>query len=390
MKAGIVCLVLAYVMSQFYRAFLAVLTPVLGADLGVTAEDLAAASGLWFLTFAAFQIPVGLALDRVGPRVTSALLFGVGGAGGALLFAFAEGPGTIKLAMALIGIGCSPVLMASYYIFARLYSPAVFGTLAGALVGLGNFGNIGSSLPLALAVEAFGWRPTVLMLALVTLAIALATLVLLRDPPKVEGGARGSILDLLRLPALWLIIPMIMVCYFPSAAIRGLWVGPFYSGVYGADAALIGKVTLAMGIAMILGNFAYGPLDRLLGTRKWLIFGGNVAALICLAALWAFPLSGPVAVAVMLAALGFFGASFPMMMAHGRAFFPPHLVGRGVTLLNLFSLGATGIAQYASGWIHAGAASTPPEAAFTPIFAAFALALIIGLAIYAFSEDRTD
>jgi sugar phosphate permease len=390
MKAGIVCLVLAYVMSQFYRAFLAVLTPVLNADLGVTAEDLAAASGLWFLTFAAFQIPVGLALDKVGPRVTSALLFGVGGAGGALLFALAQGPGTIKLAMALIGIGCSPVLMASYYIFARLYSPAVFGTLAGALVGLGNFGNIGSSLPLALAVEAFGWRPTVLMLALVTLAIALATLVLLRDPPKVEGGARGSLFDLLRLPAIWFIIPMIMVCYFPSAAIRGLWVGPFYTDVYGADAALIGKVTLAMGIAMILGNFAYGPLDRLLGTRKWLIFGGNVAALICLAALWTFPLSGPVAVAVMLAALGFFGASFPMMMAHGRAFFPPHLVGRGVTLLNLFSLGATGVAQYASGWIHAGASRSPAEAAFTPIFAAFALALVIGLAIYAFSEDRTD
>jgi nitrate/nitrite transporter NarK len=92
----------------------------------------------------------------------------------------------------------------------------------------------------------------------------------------------------------------------------------------------------------------------------------------------------------MLAALGFFGASFPMMMAHGRAFFPPHLVGRGVTLLNLFSLGATGVAQYASGWIHAGASRTPAEAAFTPIFAAFALALVIGLTIYAFSEDRTD
>ncbi|MFN3822666.1 MAG: MFS transporter [Pseudorhodobacter sp.] len=390
MKAGIVCLVLAYVFSQFYRAFLAVLTPVLQADIGVTAEDLAAASGLWFLAFGALQLPVGVALDRVGPRLTTALLFIVGGAGGALAFAFAQGPGTIKLAMMLIGVGCSPVLMAAYYIFARLYSPAVFGTLAGALVGMGNLGNIGSSLPLALAVEAFGWRTSVLALAAVTLAIGIATLFLLRDPPKVVGGARGSLMDLLRLPAIWFIIPMIVVCYFPAAAIRGLWVGPFYADVYGADAAMIGKVTLAMGFAMILGNFAYGPLDRILGTRKWLIFGGNLAALACLAALWAFPLSGPVSVALMLAALGFFGASFPMMMAHGRAFFPPHLVGRGVTLLNLFSLGAAGLAQYASGWIHAGAARSPVEAAYTPIFAVFAITLAIGLVIYAFSEDRTD
>ncbi len=68
MRAGIAALILAYVLSQFYRAFLAVLSPVLKADLGLTADDLAAASGLWFLAFALMQIPVGEALDRIGPR----------------------------------------------------------------------------------------------------------------------------------------------------------------------------------------------------------------------------------------------------------------------------------------------------------------------------------
>ena len=66
MKIGIASLVAAYVLSQFYRAFLAVLAPVLGAEIGTTPEDLARASGLWFLVFAAMQIPVGLALDRIG------------------------------------------------------------------------------------------------------------------------------------------------------------------------------------------------------------------------------------------------------------------------------------------------------------------------------------
>ncbi|HRK43328.1 MAG TPA: MFS transporter, partial [Gemmobacter sp.] len=68
MWAGIACLIAGYVLSQFYRAFLAVLTPVLKADLGAGAEDLAAASSLWFLAFAAMQVPVGIALDTVGPR----------------------------------------------------------------------------------------------------------------------------------------------------------------------------------------------------------------------------------------------------------------------------------------------------------------------------------
>ena len=140
MRIGIAALVLAYVLSQFYRAFLAVMTPVLTKDLGVTAAELASASGWWFLAFAAMQVPVGVWLDRVGPRRTTGLLMAVAAAG-TLLFAQATGAVQIKLAMALIGAGCAPVLMAGYFIFARSYSPAVFGTLAALMLGVGRWGT---------------------------------------------------------------------------------------------------------------------------------------------------------------------------------------------------------------------------------------------------------
>lgn len=236
MRAGIAALLGAYVLSQFYRAFLAVLTPVLQTDLGATASDLAAASGYWFLAFALLQIPVGEALDRIGPRLTASALLAVG-AVGAAIFATAQTPLGIKVAMTLIGIGCSPILMASYYIFARTYSPAVFGTLAGATVGVGNLGNIGSSLPLSMAVEAFGWRGSLWGLALITALVALAILTLVRDPQRSSGGQKGSLIDLLRMPALWPLLIMMAVCYAPAAAIRGLWVGPMFRDVFGADAA---------------------------------------------------------------------------------------------------------------------------------------------------------
>ena len=135
MRAGLAFLVAGYVLSQFYRAFLAVLSPILGTEIGAMPGDLALSSGIWFLIFAVMQMPVGAALDRIGPRMTASVLLGLGGGGGALVFALAQGPAAVHLAMALIGIGCSPVLMASYYIFARVYSPAVFGTLAGAMIG---------------------------------------------------------------------------------------------------------------------------------------------------------------------------------------------------------------------------------------------------------------
>ena len=390
MKAGIAALVAAYVLSQFYRAFLAVLTPVLDRELGATPADLASASGYWFLAFALMQLPVGWALDKIGPRATAAALLGLGGAGGAALFAIATTPLQIKLAMALIGVGCSPVLMASYYIFARVYAPAVFGTLAGATVGIGNLGNIGASLPLSMAVEAFGWRMSLWVLAGITLVVALAIQALVRDPERVESNAKGSLMDLLRMPALWPVLIMMAVCYAPSAGIRGLWIGPYYRDVFGADAAWIGQVSLIMGLAMVAGNFAYGPMERVLGTRKGLILGGNILTLACFLGLVAMPAAGGFLTVALLAGIGFFGASFPMTVAHGRAFIPPQLMGRGVTLLNLFGIGAVGFLQLATGRLHAAVSPEPSTAPYVAIFGFIAAMLAAGLLVYSFSRDRTD
>lgn len=385
MKAGIAVLTLAYVLSQFYRAFLAVLAPDLSADLGLTAAELSRASGIWFLTFAAMQIPIGVALDRIGPRRTAAVLLGFAGGGGAALFATATAGWHILFAMALIGAGCAPVLMASYFIFARVYRPAVFATLAGVLIGVGSMGNIAASVPLGWAAEAIGWRGAMQALAALTVATAIGCWMLVRDPEVIKDGPRGSLLDVLRIPAMWAIMPMLLVNYAPAAGLRGLWAGPYVADTYGA--AFVGTVTLIMGLAMIAGNFAYGPADRIFGTRKWVVMVGNLlGAAICMI-LWAVPVPGLVMATGLFAAVGFFGSSYAMALAHGRAFFPPHLVGRGVTLLNLFSIGGVGVMQFATGPIFVAAGGG--IAGYQALFGVFALALIAGCAIYAFAPDNT-
>ncbi|MCO5126447.1 MAG: MFS transporter [Rhodobacteraceae bacterium] len=393
MRLDIFVLILGYVLSQFYRAFLAVLAPVLGRELGVTASDLALSSGLWFFSFAVMQIPVGIALDRIGPRATASVLLALGGAGGAMVFALAEGPVAIHVAMVMIGVGCSPVLMASYFIFARLYSPAVFGTLAGVMIGFGSLGNIAGSAPLALLVDAVGWRAALFGLAATTMVVAAALAIVVRDPERIraQDGGRGSVADLLRLPGFWAILPLMAVAYAPAASIRGLWAGPMLSDLYGADSTRIGTATLAMGLAMVAGNFAYGPLDRLFGTRKWVVFWGNALAAVALAVLAIAPDSGFWTVTALLAALGLMGSSFPAIMAHGRAFFPPHLIGRGVTFLNMFGIGGAGILQFASGGVFGAAAQGTPDAgAYTVLLVFFLVPLLIGLGIYLLSRESPE
>ncbi|MFC6636368.1 MFS transporter [Sulfitobacter sp. JBTF-M27] len=391
MNAGILLLGLAYVLSQFYRAFLAVLSKILEQDIGATPDDLAFASGLWFLTFAACQIPIGAALDSIGPRRTAGWLLMIGGAGGAAVFALATSALHINIAMTLIGVGCAPVLMASYYIFARDYPPAQFAVLASVMVGLGSLGNLVASYPMALSAELLGWRNSLWALGALTAAVALGTLALVRDPLKVDGETRGSLAELFRIKALWFIFPLMGASYaFPGAA-RGLWIGPYLADVFATDTATIGQASLLMGLAMVLGALVYGPADRASPSRKWLIAGCTAMTLVAAVTLIALPAASYGLSVAALCAVGFFGATYPVIMAHGRSFLPPHLIGRGVTMLNLFSIGGVGVAQFLSGRIYR--ASLPAETVSGPyvaVFVLFTVALAMGFVIYLFSRDQAE
>lgn len=387
MQVGLILLALAYVLSQFFRAFLAVLTAPLEADLGLGPDVLATASGLWFLSFAVMQIPVGWSLDTLGPRRTAGWLLLVGGCGGAALFALAQSAIHIHIAMILIGVGCSPVLMASFYIFARTFPPSRFATLAALMIGIGTVGNLISSYPMAFAAETIGWRAAMWVLALGCGAVALGIFATVRDPEKPMDEARGSLLDLLRMPALWLLLPIMFVNYAPIGAVRGLWIGPYLTDVFGMTVSQIGIATLAMSIAMIFGTLAYGPLDRILGTRKWVAFGGNAMTAALLVVLVVFGDTHPWLSVVIMATIGFFGASFPVIIAHARGFFPAHLTGRGVTLMNLFGIGGVGMMQFASGRIHTSWSGGSADAPYVAIFAFLAISLAGGLVIYGFSRD---
>ena len=99
--------------------------------------------------------------------------------------------------------------------------------------------------------------------------MAAAILTFVRDPERLEQtGPRGSVAEILRLRALWFILPLFSVNYAAAAAIRGLWAGPFMAEVYGASDVLIGRATLAMSVAMVIGSFLVGPATRAAGSVR--------------------------------------------------------------------------------------------------------------------------
>ncbi|SFK11202.1 MFS transporter [Celeribacter neptunius] len=386
MVKGIFWLIVAYGLSQFYRACLAVFAPVLKIEIGLGTDHVSAALGIWFLVFAAMQIPVGWLLDHRSPKATAAGLLALGGGLGALTFALAQGPGAVKLSMALIGMGCSPVLMASLYIIARSAPADRFGTFTGLVLGLGSLGNVAAATPLALSLEAIGWRWTMVGLAGLSALVALALYRFVEDPPHIEHDVtapRAGLGELLRLRALYPILLIALVAYAPGAGLRGSWIGSFLSDMLGAGMDRVGGGALWMALAMIAGSLAFGPIDRLIRSHKAIVSAAAFLTLLPLLLLWAGygAQSFPAAVGLFVV-IGFFASSYPQVMSHGRSLIPPELVGRGVTLINLFSIGGVGLSQLVTARLFAHASETSLTAGYAAVFGYFSLTLLLCLVIY--------
>ena len=376
---------MAYILSQFFRSFLAVLSSVLASDIGAQPDDLAYALGLLFLVFAVMQIPVGWALDRFGPRIVSSVLLLIGGGGGAFLFASAQTPNHINLSMALLGVGCSPILMASYYIFARSYSPKIFATLAATFLGIGSLGTLIGASPLTYFVGILGWREAVELIGIFTILISALLLFTVKNPVKKNesSASAGGFWSILKLREILLIVPIAIICYAPVAGLRGIWLGPYFEQKFEASIDEIGEIGLIMSLGMILGTFFYGPLDRIFKTRKWIVIFGNGVCLLSVAALSFLPEVSYNFAIVCFTIIGFFGMSFPVVVAHGRSFVPIELSGRGVTLMNLFAIGGVAILQTVSGSVFDRVGD------FESVFSMYFILILTGLSVYLWSTDNT-
>jgi predicted MFS family arabinose efflux permease len=381
-------LLFAYVLSQFYRSFLAIVAADLGRDLGLDAAELGLLSAVWFAAFALAQFPIGFALDRIGPRRTIAgfMLLAVAGAGA---FGLAPDFALLLWAMALIGVGCAPVLMGSLYYFGRVAPPERFAMMASIVIGIGTFGNLLGATPLALAVARFGWRPSIAAIAGLTFASTALVYAVLRDPPALKTrqpaeGLLAGLAGILRIRALWAMLPLVLVSYAVVIALRSLWIAPFFGQVYGFDTVARGHAALAMGAALSGGALAYGPIERWLGDpKRTTLLGSTVTA----AALLTLGLAGGLNAAAAIAlyvVVGAAGMTYGILMAHGRLFVPPQLLGRGVTLLNFVFIAGAGLLQWLSGrFVQAGAAvGTAPAETYAHLHLVFGLVLAAATAIY--------
>ncbi|MBN8920937.1 MAG: MFS transporter, partial [Rhizobiales bacterium] len=291
-------LVSIYMASQTLRNSIGVIAPDLARDLDLSAAQLGILSSIFFVGFVAMQIPLGLALDRFGPKrcmiaCTGVVIIGTG------LFALAPTAGALIAARALIGVGSSCYLMAPLAFYARRFPPERFALLAGVQMGLGTVGTLLATAPLAFSATAFGWRATFWLIAGVMAAGGLlVALVVPGDrsaplaPPEPLSRSLAGTLQAIRLPYVTALFMMQLAAYSTFALIVGLWGGPYLTHVYGYGLVERGDLLFIAAGGQVIGLLANGPLERRIGGYKTVVVLGALASaalLLVLAATGSLP-----------------------------------------------------------------------------------------------------
>jgi MFS family permease len=389
-------LVAAYLLSQFLRNSIGVIAPDIAAEMHIPAAEIGVLSSAFFFAFAAVQLPLGVAIDRFGPKrcmlVCTAVVIA-----SALMFAWGRTPAQLTTARIIMGIGTSCYLIAPLALYAQRFSPDRFAMLAGLHMGVGTLGTLLATAPLAFVAAAVGWRSAFVGVAVVMGVVGLVMALVVREPEPAAPVKRETLAEsvlgiraAMRIPSVGRLFLMQMATYSSFVLFAGLWGGPYLSDVYGYGLTERGSLLLVPAVAQILGLTLYGLSDRAFGSHRApvaigaFVTAGLFALLAIAGTLTRVPL------VLWMIGFGAFAGFTPVVIAHGKSLFPPELVGRGMTLLNMGSMGGVFVTQSVSGLaidLFASTGGVYPVASYRMVFALQAAFLVVAAALYLTARD---
>src|SRR5438105_9945983 len=307
----------AYMASHFFRASNVTIGLDLVRDLSIGPEALGALTGAFFFGFAAMQIPCGFLFDHFGPRRTVAGMLVLATVGG-IIFTLAPTWPVLLTGRVLLGAGFGVMLIGSMVVITRWFPPDRFSTLTSIVLSVGLLGNLIATTPLAWASEISGWRAVFGAAVLFTAIAAVAVWIVVRDAPpghpflarkqEAPGEMLQGLFEVLRNPLLWPILSLNFFNYACTFTVQGLWGCPYLRDVHGLSPIAARNVRIAAGVAYQLGMLSFGPLDRVVDTRKWIALAGTLDIVGLLATL-AIPSDPPAWLSVgAIVAIGFFSA----------------------------------------------------------------------------------
>jgi len=333
---------LGYAISYFYRNTNAIIESDLVDELGLGPADLGLLTGAYFFSFAIFQLPLGILLDRYGPRRTEAVLL-LFAALGAWIFSKADSLSGLILGRLLIGLGVSACLMAAFKAYVIWFSSGRLPMINGLQMVAGGLGALVATTPLQNVLSITDWRGVFTGLAIITVFASLFLWFILPEHQssadkhpaiKTQLKEMGHIF---RSPVFWSIVPLTALSNGSFLAIHGLWIKPWLRDVASLGEGDATQLLFAMTLAIIVGYFSLGIFtERIsqlfdIGPITVGVFGMTLflTTQFSMAYGWA---TSPLLLVVI---FGFLGSSCILTFAGLAQIFPKKYSGRVSTILNV-------------------------------------------------------
>lgn len=275
-------LAVVFLLVNLHRLSTGVLSEELTAAFTLSAAELGTVHAAFFIVYAIIQIPTGVLVDRFGSRYV-----GTGGAvvlsAGAIGFVLSDGYHAAVVSRGVIGLGGGVIFVSILRFCANWYRTDEFATMTGVTGAVAGLGAILATTPLALAVNAVGWRTTVTAMAGVGFLAAGLAYTLVRESPSeaglepIEGvPERPSVTlretgehlrSLARDLDQWLLSVVFFATNGTLLTLIGLWGVPYLVVVYDLSVATASTYTLVGAVGILFGGPTIGWLSDRFETR---------------------------------------------------------------------------------------------------------------------------
>ena len=329
-----------YFLSYLFRVVNTIIASDLSGDLSLDANQLGMLTSVYLIAFAATQLPLGILLDRYGPRQTEAILL-LFAAAGAAIFASAETSTGLFIGRALIGFGVSACLMASFKAFVQWFPMERLPMINGFLLAAGGFGALTAATPVEFALQVTDWRGVFWALAAITAIVSLSVFFIVPDKPIAHSGSTlkqhiQGIGQVFKSRTFWSIAPWAVTSQATSGSVLGLWSGPWLRDVANFSRDDVATTLSLVAVGLILGFALIGAIAewlRPMGIKP--ISVGIVGMLIFMLIQLALVLELTEYSMLLWSGYAFFSTAGVITYAVLSQSFPTELAGRVNTGLNL-------------------------------------------------------
>lgn len=350
---GLACL------FYFYECLLQVSPSVMSTELmrdfSVTSKTLGILSGVYFYSYAAMQLPGGVLMDYFGPQRLLTLATVICSLS-TIAFGMTDNFFMACLARLMIGFGSAFAAVGTMKFAANWFPAQRFALLTGLMVTVGMLGAIGGEAPLALLIDHFGWRQSMIIMGTVGMILAVLLLLVAKDTPSShkilsdhhnvdEEQLIPSLFTLIKNKQLWLIAIYGGLMYMATPVFCGLWGVPFLM-----NKMAIAKSTAANYISLVFVGWAiasplWGIVSNRIGLRKPPLYIGCVGALISSLLFIYAPIQSPLIMEGLLFTFGLFSAGFLPAFTVAKELCNKKYVATGLSFMNMMNMIGIALAQ---------------------------------------------